>query len=322
MKVNSILAALLLLLAGLQTVSAQTAMKVWKDKSFVLFRVQQVDSVQFVVLVNDITLSQDAVELEKGSSVQLTATVSPEDADIKKVTWSSSIPGIASVDENGVVTAQGQGVCTIICSATDGSDVKAQCQVTVKDSGQVDPDEHEWVDLGLPSGTLWATCNIGANSPDEAGYYFAWGDTSPKAVYTWETFTESIKTKYEGSDTPSELAPEDDAATANWGSNWQMPSEEQCKELLDEEFTTIQKLQDEGCLITSNSNGKSIFLPITGYISDTHNGNPAKGYYWTRTKRGSDNGASLELDLNDRWTGVYSEEYFYGECVRPVRVKN
>lgn len=309
------------MLAGVQSVKAQTAMKVWKDKSFVLFRVQQVDSVQFVVLVNDITLSQETVELEKGSSVQLTATVSPVEADEKKVAWSSNIPGIASVDENGVVTAESKGSCVVTCTATDGSDVKAQCQVTVSDGGQGNPDEHEWVDLGLPSGTLWATCNVGANSPDEAGSYFSWGETSPKAEYTWDTFSESILTKYKDEGGKTELDPEDDAATANWGSKWQMPSKEQCEELLNEEFTSIEKQKGKGCLITSKANGKSIFLPSVGYMNENYVGNGGgHGYYWSRTKSSRTTAYSLEIDLISSWTGVYTEGFFYGQCVRPVRV--
>ena len=97
---------------------------------------------------------------------------------------------------------------------------------------------HEWVDLGLPSGTLWATCNVGANSPEEYGDYFAWGETTTKSSYSWSTYkyckgSSSTMTKYCTSsyygtvDNKTELEPSDDAATANWGSEWQMPSLEQ-----------------------------------------------------------------------------------------------
>ena len=57
-----------------------------------------------------------------------------------------------------------------------------------KDDEPVNPDTHEWVDLGLPSGTLWATCNVGASAPEEYGDYFAWGETKPKEVYSWDTY--------------------------------------------------------------------------------------------------------------------------------------
>lgn len=93
--------------------------------------------------------------------------------------------------------------------------------------------EHEWVDLGLPSGTLWATCNVGADTPEGFGDYFAWGETAPKDDYSWETYRWcngyfNTMTKYctNGSygtvDNRTELDPEDDAAYVNWGSSWRM----------------------------------------------------------------------------------------------------
>ena len=104
---------------------------------------------------------------------------------------------------------------------------------------------HEFVDLGLPSGTLWATMNVGANSPEEYGDYFAWGETTPKDYYDWSTYqwcmgSRSSFTKYctDSSlgyngfvDNKTELDPEDDAATANWGEMWRMPSDDQLYEL-------------------------------------------------------------------------------------------
>ena len=108
---------------------------------------------------------------------------------------------------------------------------------------------HEYVDLGLPSGTLWATYNVGANSPEEYGDYFAWGETQPKDTYTWSTYQYANGgspwgnpnlTKYCANsqygyngyvDDLTILLPEDDAATANWGSNWRMPTQEEWWEL-------------------------------------------------------------------------------------------
>ena len=107
--------------------------------------------------------------------------------------------------------------------------------------GNYQPTEHEWVDLGLPSGTLWATMNVGASSPEGYGDNFAWGETAPKNVYNWstyqwcmgsyDTFTKYCNISsygYNGfTDNKLELDPEDDAATANWGPEWCMPSQEQ-----------------------------------------------------------------------------------------------
>ena len=139
---------------------------------------------------------------------------------------------------------------------------------------------HAWVDLGLPSGTKWATCNVGANKPEEYGNYYAWGETTTKSDYCWRTYKygndRDELTKYCDNssyglngftDNLTELLPEDDAATANWGSHWQMPSKEQVKELINANYTTTTWTTQNGVngrKIVSKSNGKSIFLPASG----------------------------------------------------------
>ena len=126
-------------------------------------------------------------------------------------------------------TAQG-----IVVNKTDGTKVYYKASevqsVGVYGYGEEpepdpDPEGHEWVDLGLPSGTKWATCNVGASKPEEYGDYFAWGETKPKSTYDWRTYfdTDDVgKTfkKYNINGGLTELQPEDDAATANWGSGW------------------------------------------------------------------------------------------------------
>ena len=106
-------------------------------------------------------------------------------------------------------------------------------------------DDYVYVDLGLPSGLLWATCNVGADNPEDYGDYFAWGETQPKDTYNWSTYqycngSYNTLTKYCSNssfgyngftDDLTTLLPEDDAATANWGSHWRMPTEEEWQEL-------------------------------------------------------------------------------------------
>ena len=200
-------------------------------------------------LVTSITLSETSITLQPDGIKRLTATVYPSDADNRAVERASSNSGVAQVI-NGLVVAVAKGGCTITCSATDGSGVKAECQVTVTSGTTPDPGNHAWVDLGLPSGTLWATCNVGASKPEEYGDYYAWSETEPKTTYTWSTYkwckgSENTMIKYcvqsssgyNGfTDALTELLPEDDAATANWGLPWRMPSKGQIEELYNKQF--------------------------------------------------------------------------------------
>lgn len=143
-----------------------------------------------------------------------------------------------------------------------------------QDSDEQDKDEHEWVDLGLPSGTLWATCNIGANSPEDFGDYFAWGETKTKYYYDWETYFDSENgsinkfRKYNKESNLSTLELDDDAAYVNWGKNWRIPSSAQYSELRNKcIWTWIKKNNVNGYEVKSKFNGESIFLPAAGMKS-------------------------------------------------------
>ena len=195
---------------------------------------------------------------------------------------------------------------------------------------------HEYVDLGLPSGTLWATMNIGANSPEEYGDYFAWGETTPKDVYNWSTYqwcngSNTTLTKYctnssygnNGfTDDKTELDPEDDAATANWGSEWRMPSKDQIKELKDNcttQWTTRNGVK--GRLFTSNINGASLFLPAAGYRWDSSlDGVGSWGYYWSRTLNGSSPYGAYGLIFFSGGVDWGNYGRYDGFTVRAVRV--
>lgn len=137
-----------------------------------------------------------------------------------------------------------------------------------------------YVDLGLPSGTLWATCNLGANCPEGYGDYFAWGEIEPKNNYNYDSYkycnysSESIlftkyctKPEYGANgfvDNLIELQSEDDAATAYWGCDWHVPTSVQWEELMQNTTPTyVAQNGVDGCLFTSD-NGKSLFLPLQG----------------------------------------------------------
>ena len=186
-------------------------------------------------------------------------------------------------------------------------------------------DGHEYVDLGLPSGALWATCNVGATKPEEYGDYFAWGETTPKENYDRNTYKwyNELSKKYAGSNCKTELDLEDDAAAANWGCNWQMPSLDQINELIDNcdwEWTTLNGVN--GSKVTSKINGKSIFLPAAGSRNYTSLSNAgSRGNYWSRslsigfTERAVDLGFSMG-ELNN----IYHYICEGGLSVRPVVV--
>jgi hypothetical protein len=145
--------------------------------------------------------------------------------------------------------------------------------------------QHTYVDLGLPSGTLWATCNVGANTPEEFGDYFAWGETQPKEIYHFSTyqFGEQLYiNKYYSQDHLTVLLPEDDAATVNWGDDWRMATVEEWQELRDNTTCTWTTRNGVNGLLYTASNGNSIFLPAAGYrYGSSIGGSKSYGQYWT-----------------------------------------
>ncbi|MBR6031910.1 MAG: hypothetical protein IKP36_08135 [Bacteroidaceae bacterium] len=203
------------------------------------------------------------------------------------------------------------------------------------------PEKHEWVDLDLPSGTLWATCNLGANSPEEYGDYFAWGETegydSGKTTFGWNTYkwcngSEYTLTKYctdsvygyNGfTDGLTELLPEDDAATKNWGSDWQMPSITQLQELYNSSYTTTTKTTQfgiNGTKITSNSNGNFIFLPAAGYRNSTSLCDAgSQGDYWSRSHWMGVSSSAYTFYFSSGSIFCFGCSFFVGQSIRPVR---
>lgn len=138
-----------------------------------------------------------------------------------------------------------------------------------------------WVDLGLPSGLLWASCNLGANAPEEYGNYYAWGETSPKDSYSWSSYshctgTASSLTKYCNnsiygesgfSDGLTTLEAVDDAATALLGNGARTPTKAEWEELLANTAIEWTSYNGEGGCRFTASNGNSIFLPAAGYFT-------------------------------------------------------
>jgi len=231
-----------------------------------------------LIPVSSVSLSQTSVSLIVGGSVDLTATVSPSNASNKTVTWSSSNTSVATVS-NGTVTAKATGTATITVTTADGGKT-ATCSVTVNQSSSNVP---EAVDLGLPSGIKWASFNLGASKPEEYGDYYAWGETEPKEVFSWETYKwynvsltkyNSMSSLYGTVDNRTGLELSDDVAHVKFGGEWRIPTKDEWTELFTKcTWTWITQNGVNGEKVTG-PNGNSIFLPAAGYRFDSTLLNP------------------------------------------------
>ena len=288
-------------------------------------------------MFTSLSLSDENLDLNYGEILKINAVMMPSGRPIKptSISWSSSAPDIVATNDDGSVTATGQGEC-IITAESDGRKAQMKVKVTLPV-----PDA---VDLGLS--VKWASANLGAADSTEAGGYFAWGETAPKAgvydgkkykfgegvnemtkynFYTVLSSTLRSLTKVTPVDCKLNLDPEDDAAAVLLGGGWRMPTADELWELktkctwkpvtivIDSTEFFVEKLT-LGYVITSNVpgyEGNSIFLPAAGFISDHEDYSSEgglvsnKGYelcYWTST---------LEQSLGNtrRW---------YGNTIRPV----
>ena len=225
---------------------------------------------------------------------------------------------------------------------TTAADVNSDGEITIADlnaiidiitGGDQEP-VHEWVDLGLPSGTLWATCNVGANAPEEYGDYFSWGETASKNLYDWSTYkwcdgSDNTLTKYctdnrYGTiDNKSELDPDDDAAFMNWGPSWRMPTEEQYLELEDKCSWTWTTMNGVSGYLVKGRNGNSIFLPGAGYRkANSQYATGSNGYYWSLALYSADD-PSFARGMSFTQSGhrgAFGAQRSNGCVVRPVRM--
>lgn len=186
---------------------------------------------------------------------------------------------------------------------------------------------HAYVDLGLS--VKWATCNVGAATPEGYGDYFAWGETATKETYNWSTYFDSNDkgntfTKYNDNAGKTILDPEDDAAHVNWGSSWRMPTEAEWQELEDNcTWTWTTQNGINGCKVTSKKAGytdKFIFLPVAGnrFDSDLYNVG-SLGLYWSSSL--NEDGSRYVWYLCFNSSGHDLSNYggrYYGHSVRPV----
>ena len=225
----------------------------------------------------------------------------------------------------------------------------SSCKEDSKDNpspGNGELNGHEYVDLGLPGHVMWATCNVGASRPEDYGLYFAWGETKGYAKgdnhsfdwknYKWCNGSEDSMSKYctDASfgivDNKTVLDAADDAATANWGAGWRMPTEQEIIDL--GKYCTVKWINKNyviesvtyyvaGMEVKSKSNGNSIFLPATGYLSGTkHYEEGLRGEYWLNSLDASKANEADYTSINSSFMGYGSTLRYFGFCVRPVCV--
>ena len=194
-----------------------------------------------------------------------------------------------------------------------------------------------WVDLGLPSSIKWASCNVGAEKPEDYGNYYAWGEVLPQEDYSWATYKyangtywyDPKLTKYcndasKGdngfTDNKTTLDPGDDAAYFNWGGSWRMPTDAEWTELR-EQCTWTRTTQNgiNGYQVTSKTNSNSIFLPAAGSRYDTRLGSVGDyGYYWSSSLYEYGPINAWILYFNSDYEGKGELNRYEGLSVRPV----
>ena len=284
-----------------------------------------------VVPVESVSLTETSIGIRVGMDRMLLATVLPENAADKSVTWSCSDESIATVSSDGVVTGVAVGSAVITVTTHDGGKT-ATCSVMVSEATLPVPVA---VDLGLPSGLKWASFNLGASKPEEYGDYYAWGETETKTDYSWSTYkwsqgSNNTLTKYNCNssygvvDNIKILSSEDDAATVKLGAEWHIPNYNEITELLTKctsEWETRNGVQ--GRKLTSSINGNSIFIPFAGYRSETETLSAnSEGYYWVSELAVTDPEYTYRAKkyyLSTKGIDKGKSERFLGFPIRPVK---
>lgn len=198
-------------------------------------------------------------------------------------------------------------------------------------------DGHEYVDLGLPSGLLWATCNVGARLPEESGDYFAWAEVTTKSYYDWKTLR-YVKSDNNGYNWLSKystiilngccdnrivLESGDDVAYVLWGANWCTPTLAQMNELVKEcTWKWSQRNGKAGCFVYSKRNSNYIFLPAAGYKNQNNIlTEGVTGAYWSSSLNTSENYSAYAISHDSKIAKTTLYSRYFGLSVRPVRKK-
>ena len=219
----------------------------------------------------------------------------------------------ADVNRDGVITISDAVATALLVFEGDKPQSYLSC-----------PDNHHphLIDLGLPSGTLWSCCNVGADKPEAYGGYYAWGETEENSFYSEATYKYYKNGSYVslGGDIAGTNY---DVAHVKWGGNWMMPSLDQIRELLDctHEWITVNGVNGRRFIGT---NGGMVFLPASGFRwDDGRNFAGRRGRYWSSTQSSSSAYYAYGLDVSSSdalWYDFVNR--YYGQSVRPVYVEN
>lgn len=276
------------------------------------------------VIVADATSASDTLEkAEKNLNNEIARAQHAENALSDKI---DDLLGIDAEDiedlkqlvedldpETGILSVIEQNKDDINNLADDVDKLIDDISVTVDNTNGYD-----YVDLGLPSGTLWATMNVGASSQSDNGLYFSWGNTEGHAKGSGYNFSESAYSSTSGSSISTNIAADSgyDAARVNMGGDWRMPTKEEFEELHNNCTWTWKTVSGvNGYRITSNTNSNSIFLPAVGSYSDTtlyQEGN--FGHYWSSSFHSS----MYEYNAFNANISSQYEDHFSGCSVRAV----
>lgn len=332
----------LLLASIFTTVSAQQNIFVWKDGgNLSVISSEDVDSVSFSVGSWLFKITTSTAVSVTTNSFKAMASVSLNE-NVKSLSVSPEV-GVCYSDENSKPTYS-DAHKTLGSSMTDytiniedvGPGTTYYYRTYVKLLGEVyyDPNVysittlnkvingHKFINLGLPSGLLWAECNVGASSPWEDGDYYAWGETQTKSDYSWSTYKwGSNPTKYNSSDGKTTLEASDDVATVKWGKECRMPSRAEFQELYNKcDWTWKSSYNGASGYLVKGPNGQTIFFPASGNgVLSSHG---SYGYY--RSSSLNTRKARCAYYLNFYSGGIYPSGYEFrcnGLSVRPVAEK-
>ena len=340
-----------LLLAGIfTTASAQQNIFVWKDGgNLSVISSEDVDSVSFSVGSWLFKITTSTAVSVTTSSFKAMASVSLNE-NVKSLSVSPEV-GVCYSDENSKPTYS-DAHKTLGSSMTDytiniesvvpGTTYYYRTYVKLLGEVYYDPNVysittlgtkphnkvingHKFVDLGLPSGLLWAEMNVGASTPYADGDYYAWGETQTKSDYSWSTYKWGSKlTKYNSSDGKTTLEASDDVATVKWGKECRMPSRAEFQELYNKcDWTWKSNYNGTSGYLVKGPNNQTIFLPASG---GRFNGGldcrGSGGYYWSSSLIASNTDCAFNLYFN---SGYVYPSCSYNRCVglsvRPVAEK-